>query len=86
MQALTEAPILARADGYLKRRLADMGDRVQAGQVLAEIDAPELDQQIHQAEAAIEQAQAAAEQAEATSSRARRTASSRALPRIAGRC
>jgi RND family efflux transporter MFP subunit len=66
MQALTEAPILARADGYLKRRLADIGDRVRAGQVLAEIDAPELDQQIHQAEAAIEQAQAAAEQAEAS--------------------
>jgi len=66
MQALTEAPILARADGYLKRRLADIGDRVQAGQVLAEIDAPELDQQIHQAEAAIEQAQAAMEQAQAS--------------------
>jgi len=66
MQALTEAPILARADGYLKRRLADIGDRVRAGQVLAEIDAPELDQQIHQAEAAIEQAQAATEQAEAS--------------------
>jgi RND family efflux transporter MFP subunit len=65
MQALTEAPILARADGYLKRRLADIGDRVAAGQVLAEIDAPELDQQIHQAEAAIEQAQAATEQAQA---------------------
>ena len=66
MQALTEAPILARADGYLKRRLADIGDRVHAGQVLAEIDAPELDQQMHQAEAAIEQAEAAAEQAEAS--------------------
>jgi RND family efflux transporter MFP subunit len=66
MQALTEAPILARADGYLKRRLADIGDRVQVGQVLAEIDAPELDQQIHQAEAAIEQAQAAMEQAQAS--------------------
>jgi RND family efflux transporter MFP subunit len=66
MQALTEAPILARADGYLKRRLADIGDRVRVGQVLAEIDAPELDQQIHQAEAAIEQAQAAAEQADAS--------------------
>ncbi len=60
MQALTEAPILARADGYLKRRLADIGDRVHAGQVLAEIDAPELDQQMRQVEAAIEQAQAAA--------------------------
>ncbi len=65
IQALTEAPILARADGYLKRRLADIGDRVTAGQVLAEIDAPELDQQMHQAEAAIEQAQASIEQAQA---------------------
>ena len=65
MQALTEAPILARADGYLKRRLADIGDRVKAGQVLAEIDAPELDQQMHQADAAIEQAQASIEQAQA---------------------
>jgi RND family efflux transporter MFP subunit len=65
MQALTEAPILARTDGYLKRRLVDIGDRVQAGQLLAEIDAPELDQQINQARAAIEQAQAAVEQAQA---------------------
>jgi RND family efflux transporter MFP subunit len=65
MQAITEAPILARADGYLKRRLADLGDRVQAGQALAEIDAPELDQQMQQADAAVEQAQAAVEQAEA---------------------
>jgi RND family efflux transporter MFP subunit len=65
MQALTEAPILARTDGYLKRRLVDIGDRVQAGQLLAEIDAPELDQQINQAQAAIEQAQAALEQAQA---------------------
>jgi RND family efflux transporter MFP subunit len=66
MQALTEAPILARADGYLKRRLADIGDRVTAGQVLAEIEAPEHDQQIHQAEAAVEQADASAEQAQAS--------------------
>jgi len=65
MQAIAEAPILARADGYLKRRLADIGDRVKAGQVLAEIDAPELDQQIRQAEAAVEQAEAALEQAQA---------------------
>ena len=49
MQAVTEAPILARADGYLKRRLVDIGDHVKAGQVLAEIDAPELDQQTLQA-------------------------------------
>jgi len=66
MQAITEAPILARADGYLKRRLADLGDRVHAGDVLAEIDAPELDQQLQQAEAAVEQAQAALGQAQAS--------------------
>jgi RND family efflux transporter MFP subunit len=65
MQAVTEAPILARTDGYLKGRLVDIGDHVKQGQTLAEIDAPELDQQIRQAEAAVEQAQAALEQAEA---------------------
>jgi RND family efflux transporter MFP subunit len=65
LQALTEAPILARADGYLKTRLVDLGDRVRAGQPLAEIDAPELDQQIRQAEAAVDQAQASLEQAQA---------------------
>jgi RND family efflux transporter MFP subunit len=66
MQAATEAPILARADGYLKRRLVDIGDRVRAGQVVAEIEAPEVDQQVHQAEAAVEQAQAAMEQTQAS--------------------
>jgi RND family efflux transporter MFP subunit len=45
--------------------MVDIGDRVKQGQTLAEIDAPELDQQIRQAEAAVEQAQAALEQAEA---------------------
>jgi RND family efflux transporter MFP subunit len=65
MQAIAEAPILARADGYLKRRLVDLGDRVKAAQALAEIDAPELDQAIRQAEATLEQAQAALEQAQA---------------------
>ena len=65
MQALIEAPILARTDGYLKRRLVDIGDRVRAGQVVAEIDAPELDQQIYQAEASVGQAEAATDQAQA---------------------
>jgi RND family efflux transporter MFP subunit len=63
IQAITEAPILARAEGYLARRLVDIGDRVQAGQLLAEIAAPELDQQVSQAKAALQQAQAALEQA-----------------------
>jgi RND family efflux transporter MFP subunit len=55
---LTEAIINARADGYLKSRYVDFGDRVKAGQLLAEIEAPELDQQVSQARAAVEQAQA----------------------------
>ncbi|MBV9400081.1 MAG: efflux RND transporter periplasmic adaptor subunit [Bryobacterales bacterium] len=63
IQAVTEAPILARADGYLSKRLVDIGDRVRTGQPLAEIDAPELDQQLLQAKAALQQAQASLEQA-----------------------
>ncbi|HUJ20193.1 MAG TPA: efflux RND transporter periplasmic adaptor subunit [Bryobacteraceae bacterium] len=65
IQALTEAPVLARASGYIRKRYADIGDRVQAGQLLAEIDAPELDQQVRQAKAAVQQAQSSLEQAAA---------------------
>ena len=54
---ITEAIINARADGYLKSRYVDFGDRVKAGQLLAEIEAPELDQQVSQARAAVEQGQ-----------------------------
>jgi RND family efflux transporter MFP subunit len=71
IQALTEAPILARADGYLKRRLVDIGDRVQAGQLLAEIEAPELEQQLAQARATLQQSIAAQEQAAASLDQAR---------------
>ena len=63
IQAVTEAPILARADGYIKSRMVDIGDRVHAGQPLAEIEAPELDQQVQQAKANLEQTKAALEQA-----------------------
>jgi len=66
IQPVTEAPVLARADGYLKRRLADIGDRVTAGAALAEIEAPELDQQVQQARAAVLQARAAVEQTRAS--------------------
>ena len=65
IQAVTEAPILARADGYIQRRMVDIGDRVQAGQTMAEIEAPELDQQVSQAKASVQQAQAALQQAQA---------------------
>jgi RND family efflux transporter MFP subunit len=65
VQAIAEAPILARADGYLQRRMVDIGDRVKAGQPLAEIEAPEVDEQIRQAKAGLLQAQASVEQASA---------------------
>jgi RND family efflux transporter MFP subunit len=65
IQAIEETPIYARADGYVRRRLVDIGDRVQPGQLLAEIETPELDQQIRQARAANEQSRAAALQARA---------------------
>ena len=65
IQAVMEAPVLARASGYIKRRYADIGDRVKEGQVLAEIDAPELNQQIRQAKATVDQANSTIEQAQA---------------------
>src|SRR5690242_7567575 len=65
LQPITEAPVLARASGYLRARNADIGDRVKESQVLAEIEAPELDQQIRQAQATLEQAQSSVQQAEA---------------------
>ena len=63
---ITEAYIFARASGYLKRRYVDIGDRVAADQLLAEIDAPDLDQQVSQARAAVAQAESQLGQAEAT--------------------
>ena len=65
IQPVTEAPILARADGYVEKRLVDIGDRVKTGQTLAEIDAPERADQVAQAKATVQQAQAALEQATA---------------------
>jgi RND family efflux transporter MFP subunit len=63
LQAFTFAPIYARTSGYLKKWYFDIGAKVKAGQVLAEIEAPELDQQLRQAKANLQQAQAALEQA-----------------------
>jgi RND family efflux transporter MFP subunit len=65
IQAVTEAPVLARTSGYIKKRNADIGDRVAAGQVLAEIEAPEIQQQIRQARDEIDTAAASVEQAQA---------------------
>lgn len=66
IQPVTEAPILARAEGYVQRRYVDIGDRVTAGQLLAEIEAPDLDQQVRQAQAAVVQAQSDLERANAS--------------------
>ena len=66
VQAVQETAIYARVDGYLKRRLVNIGDRVQSGQTLAEIDTPELDQQLYQVKATLAQSVAALEQARAT--------------------
>ena len=63
IQPFTDSPIYARASGYLKRWYADIGARVKAGQVLAEIDAPELDQQVSQAKASLQQARDSLDQA-----------------------
>lgn len=65
IQAVTEAPILARAEGFIVHRYVDIGDRVTEGQLLAEIEAPDLDQQVRQAEAAVEQSKADLERAKA---------------------
>src|SRR5215470_20093421 len=50
-QAFTDAPIYARTSGYLKKWYVDIGARVRKGQLLAEIDSPEIDQQLQQARA-----------------------------------
>ncbi len=57
-QAFTDAPIYARTNGYLKRWYFDIGAHVKKDQLLAEIDTPEVDQQLQQARADLDTAQA----------------------------
>jgi len=68
-RAFTDAPIYARANGYLKKWYADIGARVTQGQVLAEIETPELDQQLRQARADLENARANMDMAHTTADR-----------------
>jgi membrane fusion protein (multidrug efflux system) len=65
VQPLEEAVIYARASGYVRRWLVDIGAHVEANELLAEIDTPELDQELAQARAALAQAQANVLQAQA---------------------
>lgn len=69
VKPLVEAPIYARANGYLKHWLVDIGAQVKAGQLLAEIDTPELDQELARARAELTQAQAALALAKTTAAR-----------------
>ncbi len=58
MQAYVESPIYARTNGYLKKWYHDIGSRVRSGELLADIDTPEVDQQLSQARADLNTSQA----------------------------
>src|SRR5919201_1154628 len=63
--AASQTLVYARASGYVRRWLVDIGDRVKKGQLLLELDTPELDQQLAQSRASLLQTAAALAQAEA---------------------
>ena len=65
LSAVQTAAIYARTPGYVRRRLVDIGSRVRAGQLLADIDAPDLDQQVAQARGVVAQTHAAQQLAQA---------------------
>jgi RND family efflux transporter MFP subunit len=69
LEAYTQAQIFARASGYIKDWKADIGTPVKAGQLLAVIDAPDLDQQYMQAQASLASAKANAQLSKATLAR-----------------
>ena len=69
LEAYSRAPIFARVAGYLKSWSADIGARVKSGQVIAEIEAPDLDQQLLQARADLQSQQSSAKLSQATLNR-----------------
>ena len=68
-QAYVQAPIFAQTTGYLKTWYFDIGSKVKAGDVLAEIDTPQVDQELNQAKANLRQAQAALDLSKVTFTR-----------------
>jgi len=68
-QAYSDAPIYARTSGYLKHWYFDIGAHVQKGQLLAEIETPEVDQQLQQAQAELDTAHANLDIAKITATR-----------------
>ena len=69
MQAYVESPIYARTSGYVKKWYHDIGTRVKQGELLADIDTPEVDQQLYQAKADLTTAQANANLSKITADR-----------------
>jgi RND family efflux transporter MFP subunit len=69
IQAFVNSPIYARTNGYLKKWYSDIGTRVKTGDLLAEIESPEVDQQLSQAKADLGTAQANMKLAELTMNR-----------------
>jgi len=69
VQAYNSAPLYARTNGYVRRWLVDIGDQVRAGQTMAIIDAPDLDQQLAQARADYQTALANQQLAKTTATR-----------------
>jgi RND family efflux transporter MFP subunit len=69
LQAYSDSPIYARTNGYLKKWYVDIGGRVKAGQLLAEIETPEVDQQLDQARADLNTARANFKLSEITAAR-----------------
>ena len=71
VQAFSESPVYARVSGYLRAWNADIGARVRKGQLLAAVDAPEVDQELSRARAMLTQAQANLQLASVTAARYR---------------
>jgi len=69
IQAFSQSPVYARVDGYVRTWYVDIGAHVTKGQLLAEIDAPEVDQQLNQARAMLNQAGTSLELAKVTAPR-----------------
>jgi RND family efflux transporter MFP subunit len=83
LEAFAQAQIYARVSGYIKEWKADIGIPVKTGQVLAEIDAPDLDQQIMQAQADLLSAQANAKLSKATLERGQSLITTEAISKSA---
>lgn len=82
LRAWQNTPLYARAEGYLTRLHADIGDEVRAGQVLAEVDTPELDRELAAARAQAAQSQARLALAESTDRRYRMLLAQRSVSEL----